>query len=554
MLQRASRLILCIALAPFTSEAQSLLGTEFQVNMLTASDQHQPAVGRGSAGHFVVAWTSDYQDGEAGAIFARTFAPDGSAVSAEVQINAFTSGDQSAPAVTVDSSGDAWIVWTSQDQDGDGDGIFGRRLSSNGLFLSAEMQLNTITAGDQSRPAITGQNSGNFTVSWQDNYGGSSEIQSRRFLADGTPAAAEVLVNTTLTNDQTAPDLAINEAGRFVVSWESFGQDASGQSIQARRQSPPAPQAQVNLFTIGDQELPAVGIDAASNAVIAWQSSGQDGSSTSVHARKINSDGMPTGAEIQVNSTSAGMQGVPDIVVSATCVASIAFQSENVDGSATAVQLREYDANLIPFAAPLRVNSFTPLAQEQPAIASDGGSNLVIVWQSDGQDGDGLGIFGRRAQSAVTTTTTTTSTTTVTTSSTTTTSSSTTTTLPPIPAPELMVVTNAAVYQPADYFQLDVCVNDHGQRLDLYVGILFPNGFTFVTFSGRNTIYAPNQVGAFENELFAGIFCVNIAQFNLPPAPFGTYVVCAWLVTPGADPTHFGNIVALDCRSFLIQP
>ena len=34
--------------------------------------------------------------------------------------------------------------------------------------------------------------------------------------------------------------------------------------------------------------------------------------------------------------------------------------------------------------------------QQTPQVASDGLGNFVVVWQTEGQDGDGFGIMGRR--------------------------------------------------------------------------------------------------------------------------------------------------------------
>ena len=42
-----------------------------------------------------------------------------------------------------------------------------------------------------------------------------------------------------------------------------------------------------------------------------------------------------------------------------------------------------------------QVNTYINLDQECPAVATDEKGNFVITWTSDGQDGDGWGIFAR---------------------------------------------------------------------------------------------------------------------------------------------------------------
>lgn len=44
---------------------------------------------------------------------------------------------------------------------------------------------------------------------------------------------------------------------------------------------------------------------------------------------------------------------------------------------------------------PFVVNSHWPGDQSLPAVAATGSEDFVVVWQSDGQDGDGLGVFGQ---------------------------------------------------------------------------------------------------------------------------------------------------------------
>ena len=44
----------------------------------------------------------------------------------------------------------------------------------------------------------------------------------------------------------------------------------------------------------------------------------------------------------------------------------------------------------------LQVNVFTADNQEAPLLTCDAGGSFVVVGQSRGQDGDYLGIFGRR--------------------------------------------------------------------------------------------------------------------------------------------------------------
>ena len=47
-----------------------------------------------------------------------------------------------------------------------------------------------------------------------------------------------------------------------------------------------------------------------------------------------------------------------------------------------------------------RVNTFTTGKQARPSAAVLRGGGFVVVWQSEGQDGDSYGVFGQRYDSA----------------------------------------------------------------------------------------------------------------------------------------------------------
>jgi len=83
-------------------------------------------------GRFVVAWTDAYYGGESQyGIWGRAFEPDGTPDGGQFHANTFTSGMQGnlGPGLAVAPNGDFVIVWDSEDQDGDGYGIFGQRFT-----------------------------------------------------------------------------------------------------------------------------------------------------------------------------------------------------------------------------------------------------------------------------------------------------------------------------------------------------------------------------------------------------------------------------------------
>jgi hypothetical protein len=57
---------------------------------------------------------------------------------------------------------------------------------------------------------------------------------------------------------------------------------------------------------------------------------------------------------------------------------------------------QRYVSDGTPQGAEFRVNTFTTNDQTRASVASDPSGNFVVIWDSQVQDGAGLGVFGQR--------------------------------------------------------------------------------------------------------------------------------------------------------------
>ena len=114
----------------FTSDGTPQ-GSEFQVNTYTTSNQGRTSVaGVGTTGDFVVTWFSSGQDGSGYGVFGQRFASDGTPQGSEFQVNSHTASTQTAPSVAeLGTAGDFVVAWHSAFQDGYQDGVFGQRFA-----------------------------------------------------------------------------------------------------------------------------------------------------------------------------------------------------------------------------------------------------------------------------------------------------------------------------------------------------------------------------------------------------------------------------------------
>jgi hypothetical protein len=228
-------------------------------------------------------------------------------------------------------------------------------------------------------------------------------VLASRAVAQTPPLASEFQVNTTTTSDQYGYGVAMDNAGNFVVSWESYGQDGDSYSVQGRRfdnlAAPRGGEFQVNQVTAYDQGYPAVASDPAGNFVVVWQSDSQDGSGSGVFARRYDKTGASLGAEFRVNTFTTGDQLAPQVATDAGGNFVVVWQSAAQDGAATGVFGQRFNNAGTPVAAEFPVNSYTTGDQLVPTVAMDAAGDFVVVWRGAGPT-SADGVFARRYNSA----------------------------------------------------------------------------------------------------------------------------------------------------------
>ncbi len=306
-------------------------------------DQAEGTVAMDSAGDFVVVWAGTGYDSsgnllDASGIFAQIYDKNGKAVGSSFLVNQTVAGVQDDPAVAMDGNGDIVVTWTSTDSRDPAGGVFARRFTVQGVPLTGDIQVNMTTASRQENSDVAIDGSGNFVVVWQGDQqdGNSWGVFGRRFAANGTALSGEMQVNTYTANAQDNPAIAMDPAGDFVVTWQSFGQDGGGYGIYARRYSPAgvakdAQEFQVNTITASMpasnwQVTPDVSMSTNGAFTIAWSGYGQSNMLPSnptaattdygIYAHMYNANGTDyrstaTGnilGEFRVNSTPVGAQ------------------------------------------------------------------------------------------------------------------------------------------------------------------------------------------------------------------------------------------------------
>ncbi len=209
-------------------------------------------------------------------------------------------------------------------------------------------------------------------------------IYGQRYKANGAKSGAEFRVNTMTAGAQSTPAVASLKGGGFVVTWASRGRIRSGTGIVAQRYLPTGAKAGaefvVNTTTAGNQSTPAVAGFASGGFVVAWTS--PDASGAGVYAQRYDATGKAAGKEFLVNSRKVDDQTQPAIATFSNGSFVIVWQSDAQDGSGLGIYGQRYKANGGPLGAEFRINTTVADAQSLPSVAGTSDGGFVVAWQS----------------------------------------------------------------------------------------------------------------------------------------------------------------------------
>jgi hypothetical protein len=415
------------------------VGAEILVNNATTSAQRDPQVTALSNGGFVVTWQDSSQGvGGAGgdtsslAVKAQVFAAGGTPVGAEILVNSATAGDQDVPQITPLQNGGFVVTWRDASL-----GVGGASGDTNSLAVKAqvfaasgtpvgnEILVNSATVGDQDVPQITALSNGGFVVTWQDlsqgvgGAGGDTSgyaVKAQVFAAGGTPVGAEILVNSATTSVQLGQQITALQNGGFVVTWYDFSQgvggaggDTSSYAVKAQvfaaGGTPVGVEVLVNSATAADQGVPQITALSNGGFVVTWQDfsqgvggAGGDTTGYAIKAQVFAAGGTPVGAEIRVNTATAGFQYNQQITALSNGGFVVTWYDESLgvggaggDTSSGALKAQVFAADGTPDGTEILVNSATAGDQLGPQIAALTNGGFVVTWYDASQGVGGAG-------------------------------------------------------------------------------------------------------------------------------------------------------------------
>jgi hypothetical protein len=389
---------LAVALSLCAAAGAQVNGPEFAVNTYTTGTQYAARVAADGDGRFLVVWAGA-GPGDASGIFARRYRSSGAPIGEEFLVNSTVGSSEGYPAV--DAAGDAgFVVAWDASGDGYGYGIFARRFDANGAPIGDDFQVNTTTVGNQQYSDVTVAADGSFVVVWNDiGYDFSYTIRAREYDSNGDPIGTDFQVNTFGTTFNYHPKVTAVAGGGFVVVWDGEGLfDYAG--IFGRRYdaagSPIGGEFRVNGNVLPWDAYPSIAASATGAFVVSWQAADASTSDYDIFARRFDTGGNPIAAQFRVNTYTTGGQYGSAVGSDREGNFLVSWNEVGPDGSGYGVQARRYSSNGSALGTDFRVNSYTINHQYYSSVAVDPRENFFVVWESNGQDGSGRGVFGQR--------------------------------------------------------------------------------------------------------------------------------------------------------------
>jgi hypothetical protein len=328
---------------------------------------------------------------------------DATAIASELLLNTQTDNVQQFDAhvnqtVAGLPGGGFVAVWQSQRQDGSGWEIFAQRFDAAGAKVGTEFQVNQSTRYNQRGATVAAASDGRFVVTWQSfgQDGSSTGVIARTFNAVGTATGNEFSVNQSTRGIQGDADVAFLNGGNIAFTWSGRAAgDKQGVVVRVFNSTGNAvtDEVPVNQFTKGRQQDPAIAADASGGFWITWSGRGS-GDRNGIFARRFGATGTPLAGQFLVNSVTKRAQEKPAVAASDDGRVLIAWQSRRQDGSGLGVFAQLYNQDGTAQGTAFQVNQTTRRHQHRPAVdfTSDGG--FAVAWMGVGS-GDRQGIYVR---------------------------------------------------------------------------------------------------------------------------------------------------------------
>ncbi len=345
-----------------------------------------------TAGVFIAASTAI-----SGLALGAAFAPAGSEYLGAGQL----AGDQLSPSLAFDASSGV-AVWQDHSL-GNSWVIRARRLSITGVGLFAPFTVSSSVSGDQTYPQLAQAKGGNSLIVWRETTGGKASIRARALKPGlSTPSFANsgTVVSSKSGTLPSAPSVAALDDGTFVVAWTSDQADGDRFGVLAQHVGGSGELLGTNFVVTqtfkASQRNPVVAPLSGTTYAIGWISESQRfDKSADFMGRTFSTSGNALTDEFRLNS-GTNICSAPNLVgvPGGGFVAAWVERDHGDSASLWSVSTRSFDAVGNSSAPALSVASDPSHNANGPKMAV-AGNNVLLSWQYQGAASRDVRPFGQ---------------------------------------------------------------------------------------------------------------------------------------------------------------
>jgi len=276
-----------------------------------------------------------------------------------------------------------------------------RNLQVNETIIKNDFTINNPNTNLQYLTTARRLPNGNIFVLWEDIQEAEplSDIYAKIIDPQGNSVSTQFICNKYTANDQVFPSIDIFPNGNIIVAWESYLQDGSAVGVYGRIFSSTGSvvqdEFQINTYTNHEQSgvLPLVLNDG--NVLFVWKSYNQDTSKYGAYAKIVNPSTL---AEIKEEFRLNDFVTDSQIPLSLTLLQNgnvlILWTSRTQDGDGNGIFGKIISPTGTTIVDEFQVNSYSTDNQVKPSAIVLPNSNILITWESNLQDGSSYGLYG----------------------------------------------------------------------------------------------------------------------------------------------------------------
>lgn len=383
----------------------ALCSGEIQLNSQTVNDQKDADVAFIGSDKVAAVWNSYLQDGSSGTIVANIFDASGNALGEEFIVNQTTTDNQRLPDIAADANGNFMIVWEGSGQFQED--IFGRIYDSNGQGITDEFVINDFRDNRQMCPAVAANDEGRFLVVWESENVTENllmrSICGKFYGKNGEQLSSEFTINSNVTRCRY-PDAVVLDDNGAIVTWvrESTTQSIYKQKIQPDG-SIPYLDCRVDSQSFSSLTEPRIAAEKNGYYAIVWDSHQITYEQDDVYIVRYHWSDAAMHDPTIINSSTIGAQQKPDIAMSPEGLTLVVWHGQSgLSSSLSDIYGQMFDIpddnspELKSIGAEFKINNYLFDAQSSPAVIMRDEDDYFVLWQSQGQDDSGSGIFADR--------------------------------------------------------------------------------------------------------------------------------------------------------------